>query len=437
MNTSAAGLRRLINESTLFKNTLTLISGTVATQAIVFLFSPVLSRIFALVDFGYLANFNAWVAILTLLGNLRYEQAIIVANGRENTNRVVALTGSLSVFSCVVLALLAALIHTLYGGGGYLGDLKHVILFIPLGVFVVSVSSLFIQHNVKTGKFKLLAGVTAVQVLFTVVPQVLLGLMHVANALIIGTITGFLFSGIVFAKFFFQDHTVAEIIREVTPRRLLATATTHINFPRFMLGADVISIIVQQFIPVFVLALFSPAVAGLYAFSIRIVRVPMIVVSTAVTGALRKEAIDKVHVGASLSRLFVVTVRSLFLLSVVPLILILAFGPAIFSFVFGHQWVNAGRIAQILSPGILLEFVALPLTAFFLVTNTQRYTFVIQSLGFVLVVIALVCGKHFFADFIGTCYLVSGAMVLVNVLTILFARRVTGKGRQPTSVIAL
>src|SRR2546422_4559725 len=48
--------------TTLFRS----ISGTVFSQAILFLFSPLLSRIFSRTDFGHLANYNAWVSILAL-----------------------------------------------------------------------------------------------------------------------------------------------------------------------------------------------------------------------------------------------------------------------------------------------------------------------------------------------------------------------------------
>lgn len=426
--------RRILGSSALFRNSITLISGTVATQAIVFAFSPILSRVFVSADFGYLANYNAWVAVLVLLSNFRYELAIIVAKGRERTNRVMVLTGLLSLTSVALYASIAVAIWYFYSGGGYLASLRPIVLLIPLGVLVNSFSSLFIQYNVKAGHFRLLATVAAVQVVATVVPQIALGLMRVPNGLILGNIVGFVFSGIVFARAFFRGHSFDELRREITPRRLRATAAAHVNFPRFMLGADAIGVGVQQFVPVFVLALFSPAIAGLYAFSVRVVRVPMIVISTAVAGALRKEAVDHVHGGKRLLGLFVGTVRSLSLMSLVPFVVLLLFGRELFGFVFGHQWIEAGHIVQILSPGILVEFVAFPLSAFFLVTNTQRYSFVVQIVGFVLMVAALWYGKHLVHDFVTTCYLLSGVMVVVNLMTIAFAAKVSGV-RRPGALV--
>jgi O-antigen/teichoic acid export membrane protein len=419
-------LHTAFGQNSMLKNSAALISGTVAAQAIVFLFSPVLSRLFGLAEFGDLANYNAWVAILALLSGLRYEQAVIVAKGRKNTNSVIALTAALSFLSFLACAAVALLLHAFYQGDGYLYDLQRIVLFIPVGVLAVCISSLFVQFNVKTGHFKRLAIVATIQVVFTVLPQIVLGILHVRNALIVGTIVGYAFAGCLFGWMFFKSHRLAEFSSVVSWRRLRSTAVEHVNFPRYMMPGDGLGIIVQQFVPVFVLALFNPAVAGLYSFSIRVVRLPLIVVSTAVGGALRKEAIDRVHAGESLAGLFFGTVKSLFILALVPFMIALFFGVQIFSAVFGHQWAEAGRVVQILSPGILFEFVALPLSAFFLVTSTQRYTFAIQLTGFVLLVSALFLGRHFLTSFPATCFLISGVMIVINVATVVLAGKVAG-----------
>lgn len=423
-------------QSGLVKNTLALISGTVVTQAIVFLASPILSRVFAPEDFGNLANFNAWVAILTLLSNLRYEHAIIVAKGRKNVSRVVALTGLLSLASVCAYLVIAVIFFLFYHGSGYLAHLKNIVLLIPIGTLAVCLTSILIQLNVKMGRFKRIASVTAAQIVFTLVPQIVLGRLHVEHALIIGTIVGYCFSGLLFAWFFVREGSARRIPGGVRVVNLRATARQHLNFPRYTLPADAITIASQQFIPVFVLALFNPAVAGLYAFSVRAVRVPLIVVSTALAGALRKEAIDRVHSGRSLAGLFSATASSLAVLSLAPFIIVLLFAKPIFTTVFGDRWIDAGRVVQILSPGILLEFISLPLAVFFLVTNTQRYTLAIQLTGFVLLVGALLLGRHRYGDFLSTCYLVSGVMVLVNLASIVLAGRVAGVGVLPTAVEA-
>lgn len=424
MITNVRRVLRLATASAYLQNSVALISGTVITQGLVFLFSPFLSRIFSLVDFGNLANYNAWVAVLALVGSFRYEHAIIVAKGPEATDRVTALTAVLSLGSVLVYLVTCLLLYFFYTGGGYIRAVRPIIPFIPLGVLVVCVSSPLVQLCVKTGKFKRVAVISAVQVVFTVLPQIALGVLGVRHGLIVGTIVGYLLSGLLLARALRRDGAFAGIRSHVSLSRLRETALEFSNFPRYTLAADAIGVVMQQFIPVFVLALFNPAVAGLYSFSTRIVRVPLIVISTAVSTALRKEAADTVHGGHSLRRLFRATVRTLAWLSLGPFVLMLLFSRPIFGFVFGQKWIEAGRIVQILSPGILFEFVAFPLTVIFLVTNTQRFTFRVQLAGFIGLVVALALGSHYLNDFVTTCYLISVVMVAVNATSIYLASRV-------------
>src|SRR4051812_43888804 len=105
-----------IRGSALFRNTVTVVSGTVISQAIVFLVSPIVSRVFRAADFGNLANYSAWVVFLTLLSNLRYEQAVLVARGREKTNQMMMLSAMLTAMTCAICTVVALMIHTLYHG---------------------------------------------------------------------------------------------------------------------------------------------------------------------------------------------------------------------------------------------------------------------------------------------------------------------------------
>jgi O-antigen/teichoic acid export membrane protein len=406
-------------------NSLALVSGTVLSQAIVFVFSPLLSRLFNPAEFGHLASYNAWVALLTLLGSLRYEHAIIITPNRTRTSRVLALTLVLSLVSALLFLVLAAVVFRFFSAGGYAAEIRGFILLIPLGVLLASITSPLIQYHIKIGRFRRLAALAALQVILTVVVQSILGYYDVEYGLILGTLAGFLVAATAFAVPFLRDYSPRELIRQAALSRLRATARRYIKFPRYTLAADAVGVAMQQFIPVVVLAFFNPTLAGLYAFSMRVVRVPLIVVSSAVAGSLRKEAVDRLHGKGELARLVAMTTRNLFLLSLAPFLVIVLFGREIFGLVFGEQWLPAGALVQILSPGIMLEFIAFPLSVIFLVTNSQQYTFRIQAVGFLALLAALAIGRYYFDDFLATCYLISAVMVAVNGVTIALAGRVS------------
>ena len=399
-------------------------SGTIVSQAILFLSSPLLSRTFRVAEFGELANYTAWVTILGLLSSLRYEHAIIVSRDDEAINRVLALTLSLCAVSIAVYALLALLIFADPTPHGYLAAIHSFVLFIPVGVLAICIASPLSQLCVKTGHFKRLGVVSAVQVLTTVTSQLVLGRTRVANGLIIGWIAGNAVAGLYLCWTALDRKRVAGLVDGFRLRTLRATAREHRHFPRYTLPADSISTVSQQFIPVLILALFTPTLAGLYAFSVRVSRVPLLVIATAAGNALRKEGVDALHSERGLKIAFSVTTRGLFAIALVPFITVLAFGPRLFSTVFGHQWADAGHVVQILSPGILVEFVAFPLTVFFLITNSQYFSLLIQLAGFSLLALSFVVGRYLFGDFLVTCMLVSATMVVVNVGVILLARRV-------------
>jgi O-antigen/teichoic acid export membrane protein len=416
-----------LSRNSLVRNSAALITGTVASQAILFLCSPLLSRTFSLSDFGNLANYNAWVTVLALLSCLRYEHAIIIARDRPAMNRVIALTGALCAASMLVYAVGAWIIYDFFSTAGYLARIRGFVLLIPVGILPLCVFSPLSQLNVRLGQFRRLATVATAQVVVTVTTQLSLGVIHIDGGLIVGAITGSMAAAVALGVLTLDRTLLRELRNELRFAELLKTAAEHVHFPRYTLTADAINVVAQQFVPVLILALFDPALAGLYAFSMRIIRAPLIVVAGAAQNALRKEGIDHLDKPGGLSAILTTTMKGLFAIGLVPFVLMLLFAKPIFAIVFGHQWLAAGQVVQILSPGIFVEFVAFPLTVFFLLTNTQYYTLLTQVLGFAALLASFLIGKFYFHSFIATCYMVSATMALVNFTTILLAQRAAAR----------
>jgi O-antigen/teichoic acid export membrane protein len=414
---------RMTTSGSFVRSSLAVVSGTVASQALLFLLSPLLARMFAPADFGDLANYNAWVSFLALISNLRYEQAMIVARGRIAMNRVVALALALSVVSALIFAAIAVAVYVANLDAGYLEEIHDVVLLIPAGVLSTVIISLIAMFSTRRGMFRQLAMMTVTQVMISATLQVSFGAMHLAGGLVLGALGGSLVTAFIFLIWHFQRNRLRHLVREFRVQQLIATARENVTFPRYTLAADSINVIAQQFVPVFLTAMFGPATAGIYAFSTRVVRVPALVISTSVLTVLRKHAPDRLSEAGGPWRLFKTTVASLSLLAVGPFAVLLLFGKSIFGLVFGARWVEAGSVAQILTPGMMLEFVAIPMIVFFIVMGKQRYAFVSQVANITLLAGALVGGRYVWHDFTATCALIAGAMLIVNVLTIALASR--------------
>jgi O-antigen/teichoic acid export membrane protein len=146
---------------------------------------------------------------------------------------------------------------------------------------------------------------------------------------------------------------------------------------------------------------------------------------------LRKEAADRSQSPARLQALYRKSVLSMAALSIVPLGILGLFGRPLFTLVFGRQWADAGTMAQILSPGLVLEFVALPLGIFFLVTGKQRYSFLVQLVALPAVLLAIGLGRYWLNDVLAMCALLAVAMFGANLAIIVLAGRAA---RQPALV---
>jgi len=411
----------LRTKGSFLRSALALVSGTVASQAILFVFSPLLARVFGPADFGDLANYNAWVAILAMLSNLRYEQAMAVATGRAAMNRVIALAVCLSGTAFAMYSIVAAAAYFVRPQSGYLAQIRGIVAFIPLGTLPAVIASLLIQFNIRKGSFKTLAAVSVFQVIATLAAQILLGLLGVRYGLVLGGLIGSATGCSALVFIHLQRNSVRHIRREMKFARLRSAAHEYANFPRYTLAADTIAIVVQQFVPVFLTGMFGPTMAGLYSFSARVVRVPLIIVSTSVANVLRKEATEEIERTGNLLALCRRTVGGLSLIGIGPFAFLLMFATPIFTSVFGDKWLHAGEVVRILGPGLLLEFIAFPLFVLFLVTQSQRYTFRIQLVSIALLFGSLFAGRYYWNSFLATCVLMSLTMILTNGSTVLAA----------------
>jgi O-antigen/teichoic acid export membrane protein len=400
-----------------------MISGTVTAQAIAFGFTPVLTRLFDVGDFGQFASFNGWVSILALLSCARYEHAIVVASDDETTSRVYALTMVLCLVSTAIYVCGAAAI--LSSGLTLLPPTQEMVSLVPLGVLLACLNSPLSMLSVRLGGFRRIGAAAIAQVSVGLVAQFAFNAAGIERGLIFGSLVGSIAMGAVLVIPSLKLPIAAQSIRHVRPATLARTAQEFVRFPKYALPADAVGVLILQFSPVVVLALFGAEPAGLFAFAVRVARAPLQVIATAVLNVARNVFSDRIRNNGDLR----MAVRRTWLMmlgaGIVPLVLSLLFSEPLFAFVFGEEWRSAGRIMRVLSPGVLMEFVAFPMSAVFLAAGEQRTFMRVQMANLVMLIGALLIGSSVFENFEFATYLVSGAMTSGGVLVIAAATAVS------------
>ena len=417
MSTSGLGLPdQAPRRESLSRAAATLISGSAISQLILFLCSPLISRLFTAEEFGRFSNYSAWVTVLALIGTLRYEHAIIVAEDHLETWRVLALAFVLGVAATLALSLFSVSLWVLNPDIPYIESVRGLLVAVPLGVGVICFSSPLLQLNTKMGRFKRVAVIATVQSLATVGAQLLLGRTRVNGGLIAGSMIGTIIAASILGYLALDKNRLAELLAHGRLTELRRTARQFAAFPKYTLPADLLATLSQTFVPVLILALFSPAAAGLFAFATRVVRVPTLVVSAAAASALRRGAPALAAHPDQLQRLLFRTVLLLTAVAVLPFAVLAVWGDVLFAFVFGAQWRVAGEMVQRLSPALLLEFVVSPLAVFFLVAKAQRSMLWIQSASVVALAAALMLGRSYSSNILDTSGFLSAALAFTYLL---------------------
>ena len=102
----------------------------------------------------------------------------------------------------------------------------------------------------------------------------------------------------------------------------------------------------------------------------------------------------------------------MFLVSLVPVGLLMAFGPWLFKTVFGPEWLDAGFYARYLSLLILTRFISSPIANIFNVFEKQKLQLILNIIRVILVFIVFESSNIFELSVLNTIGIYSITMTI-------------------------
>lgn len=406
--------------SQLMKHLAILTSGAALAQVVGVLAAPVLSRLYSPEEFGHFGTLMAIAGVVTVVGSLKYEMALVV---EQDERKVVALQ-FLCFYVLLAVTMLSALglTATLYFGA--LSGYPALSQFLPYGLVVVFSTGLFGVFSYRLNReraYKLLALANVVQRGGTVASQIVLGFCGATTlGLIFGNIAGFsLALGVVF--FGFRKEFKLGFRSPCSRVEILAVAAKHYRFPAFSAPQNFLNALSQN-LPVFILGYFFDAqVVGSYWFAMRILQLPAGLIGQSVRQVFFKESSAISADSAAVRRLFRKLTLGLAALIVLPVLLVFLFGPTMFDFVFGSSWLQAGEFSRWMFLWVGVGFCTPPATCIFSVYGFQKQ-FMMYDL-FLLVARggALLCGGIFGLGPVNTIILYSAVGIIFNLSMICYS----------------
>jgi O-antigen/teichoic acid export membrane protein len=158
-------------------------------------------------------------------------------------------------------------------------------------------------------------------------------------------------------------------------------------------------------------------VVGWYNLSVRMLGLPSTLIATAVSDVFRQRATNDFHTFGSCRSIFLKVFKTLVLVSIVPFAILLLFGPSIFSFVFGEQWREAGKIAQVIGVLYVFKFVVSPLTYVTYIAGKQWVGLLMDILLLVTLLALLYISQHLGLSYMTSLFLLSTSYSLLYILT--------------------
>lgn len=346
-------------------------TGTAIAQIIAYLIYPVLTRIYSTADMGELGVYTRLVAFIAAFATARYEATLPVAKQDNHAFSLYRLSFriSLIVLSTVFLAGLSYFFLKSYHFSNYVFLLisvlsAYVSVWINLGTNWSVRKKLFRQISIQ--RMVNSVSVSAFRLLFGV-------LNWGAFGLIFGTLLGSFLSIFSFIRTFLSNKKSYPSAKD--SKRMRVLAKSYKFYPTVYLPHVLLDLGVDLALAALIVEFYGKGVFGSYSYAYLMLKLPLSLFGQSLGQVFFNKSSELVNKKQTVYPLTLKTLRILFYISVVPFTVLFFFGSELFAFVFGERWTEAGKIAEILAPALMLNFIVSPISSLSLVLSKQKLMF--------------------------------------------------------------
>jgi O-antigen/teichoic acid export membrane protein len=345
---------RLLPRSNFARNVATVASASAVAQGLLVLASPLVTRLYTPEDFGIFTVFTSLLSIITVPACGRFEQAIVLP--KEDPEAIGVLGVALSALLLTIGVICA---YLCFFSGATLAwtntdGLHQLLWLLPPTLLGSGTCQAMSYWTIRTKQFGCLGKSRLVQSTSQILTQLMLGMTVSGPAgLVLGTFVGRIGGAYTLLRSGLPSLTMPD---SATLARL---AARYRRFPLFSAPAALLSTLAQSLPSLFVISIFGPMAAGLFALIQSLLSVPVNIVSAAVGQVYLSESARIGRNRAGQQSLFWSVLRKMLLIGS-PLVL----GAAInlerpIAFVFGAQWAES---AAYIPPLVLFCFSGLVVT---------------------------------------------------------------------------
>lgn len=369
-----------------------LMTGAVIAQAVPVLLSPVLTRVYEPQDFASFAIFTSICGVLSVVGAGRYDEAILLPREEEDALSVVALSWIVLTTLCLILTGLVVLLHGSIPPSWEETLDPDWLYLLPVAVFVCTSFQILANWNNRRGLFPRLAVSRAAQGTSGGLVQCGLGYSGMMG---LGLVWGWLGGQLAGMLMLLRTHLPAlwRSRGQISRTGMAANARTYRRFPLLSTWGCVLGSGGAMMALLIVSQTFSSTITGWFSFTLRVLALPLFLISNALAQVLHQRIARMNNEDPSQIQQYVLRTAAILSIIAVPFVIVLSFfGVELFTFAFGRNWSEAGKYAGILSVAVGIRFIVSPLTAVLSLNQNVKSCVQWQVLYFLSVTVTLSLG---------------------------------------------
>lgn len=373
-------------------------SGTAIAQAIAIVFSPVITRLYGPVEFGILGAFMALAAVFSPIAALTYPIAIVLPKNDRDANGIARLSLYIALGMTAAVAVIIMLVGDFILEVLELQAIQSYILLLPVTIFFAAWLQVNQQWIIRREQFRVKAKVAVLQSFIVNATKSAVGLVKpMGVVLIVITTIGSALHAAMLNYGLRKKNTTKSIENGNTERdNLMELANKYKDFPLYRAPLQLINNIAVS-IPILILsAFFGAAAAGFFVLSSKMLNKPTEMIGKSVADVFYSHIANAAKAHKEITPLIIKTTMGLFTIGLPFCIIVVIFGPAIFSFVFGQEWYVAGEYARWVSVWMLFVLVNKPSVRALPVISKQKVFLILTIIARVIAIASMFIGYFVF-----------------------------------------
>ncbi len=375
-------------------------SGTALAQAIALAFAPVITRLYDPAQFGLFGSFMALAAVFSPITALTYPIAIVLPKDDRDANGI----AHLSLYIALGLAVSVAIIIILVGDSILeileLQTIQSYILLLPLTMFFVAWLQVNQQWIIRNEQFQVKAKIAVLQSFIVNAAKSAIGMVNPLGVvlIVIATLGSALHA--VMLNFGLRKYNTSNFVEKGNSEfnSLMDLARKYKDFPLYRAPLQLVNNVTVS-IPILILsAFFGAAAAGFFVLSVKILNKPTEMIGKSVADVFYPHVANRAKAHRDITPLIIKSTIVLFAIGLPFCIIIVVFGPVLFSFIFGQEWYVAGEYARWISVWMLFVLVNKPSIRAIPVISKQKSFLIITIIARVIAIATMFAGYYLFKN---------------------------------------